>query len=187
MKLEFQKIEPDEAFKELLKLLESLVLVKSGQYIVESDTTLSREFFENEENYMAFFDAFAKFAHPIWKADWDFRKVPFRKPSDEIDGLVSILRSGGVYSKKRSFDEAVSLEKDLRKRFRGNSSDLLIYCVVDYIYSNQKTRSYTVDMKSSAELGRISSWFFHIGWDNLIFIVNPETKKLYVFAITDDD
>ncbi|MDF1540023.1 MAG: hypothetical protein P1Q69_14090 [Candidatus Thorarchaeota archaeon] len=187
VKLEFKKIEPDETFQELVKILDGLVLVKSGQYLIESDISPNREFFENEENYRMFFDTFAEFVHPIWKSDWDFRKFPFRKPSDEIDGLVSILRSGGAYSKKRSFEEAIALENDFKKRFRGQSSDLLVFCVVDYVYSNQETKSYAVNIKTLSELEKISRWFFQIAWDNLICIVNPDTKNLYVVAFTDED
>lgn len=187
MKLVFKQIEPDDTLQSLVKLLESLVLVKAGQYLIESDIIPNREFFENPENYKMFFDSFAEFASPIWKSDWDFRKFPFRKPSEEIDGLVSILRSGGAYSKAQSFSEAIQIEKEFKHRFRGQSSDLVVLSVVDYVYSDQETKSYGVSMTALAGLQKISRWFFQIAWDNLIFIINPDSRNLYVIAFTDED
>ena len=59
--------------------------------------------------------------------------------------------------------------------------------MVDYVYMNQETKSYGVNMADLTSLGKISPWFFQIGWDNLIFIINPDMRMMYVIAITDED
>jgi len=187
VKLVFKQIEPDGTQQSLVTLLESLVLVKSGQYHIESDVPLNLEFFKDSENYRMFFDQFATFASPFWKSDWNFSKFPFRSPSEEIEGLMALLRSGGAYSKARSFSEATEIEREFKHRFKGSSSELVILSAVDYVYSDQETKSYGVSMKGLADLQKISRWFFHVAWDNLIFIINPDTRNLYVIAFTDED
>ena len=187
MKLGFKQIDSDKTLESLTTLLDTLVMVKAIQYQFESDLLLNHEFFRNEEKYKIFFEQFAQYANPLWQDDWDFRNVPFKSLSEEISGLFSVIRSGGAYSKEKTFSEASQIEKEFRHRFRGPSSELVVLSMVDYVYMNQETKSYGVNMADLTSLGKISPWFFQIGWDNLIFIINPEMRMMYVIAITDED
>ena len=187
MKLEFKQIDPNKTLESLIALLETLVMVKAAQYKFESEVLLNHEYFKNEENYKIFFEQFAQNANPLWQDDWDFRNVPFKLLSEKISGLFSIVRSGGAYSKDQTFSEASQIEKEFSHRFRGSSSELVILSMVDYVYMNQEKKSYGVNMADLASLGKISPWFFQLAWDNLIFIINPDMRMMYVIAITDED
>ncbi len=187
MKLKFKQTNPDSALESLTGLLESILLVKTAQYEIESDINLDSNFFQDEKNYRTFFKIFSEYANPLWSEMWDFSKVPIKKPSKRIEGLISIVRSGGAYSDGQSLSEAQQVEEEFRFRFKGISPELVILSVVSYEFENDKTRSFSMDMKDLRALKKISPWFLQVAWDNLIFILNPECHTLYVIAVTDED
>ncbi|MHA1908606.1 MAG: hypothetical protein ACW98Y_14995 [Candidatus Thorarchaeota archaeon] len=187
MKLKIKQINPDSTLESLVALLDSLVLVKAAQYEFESNTDVNVEFFQDASNYKSFFQQFSQQANPLWQEEWDFSKVPYRSHSEEISGLIAILRSGGAYSDGHSFSEAHQIEEEFRFRFKGDSSELVILSMVQYEYSDHETTSFTLDLKELSSLSQISKWFLQIAWDNLIFIINPDSRMMYVVAYTDED
>ena len=186
MNLNFKQIERDSVLESLASLLETLVMTKTSQYEVITDSPLTKEYFEDEENYTKFFKAFAEYANPHWVDIWDFSKVPFRKPSDKITGLISIIRSGGAYTPDKTLEESEQIEEEFRFRFKGIWPELIIFNMVEYDFSDRTTKSYGLG-DDFFDLKRISPWFLQIAWDNLIFIINPSAALMYVIAFTDED
>ena len=64
--------------------------------------------------------------------------------------------------------------------------DLIILNMVEYNFSDRISKSYSMG-DDMFELKRISPWFAQIAWDNLIFVINPGSRMMYVIAFTDMD
>ena len=190
MSLEFKQVDRDDTLENLAGLLETIVTrpqnVKTAQYQVESDVSINK-FLEDETNHRRFFETFSECANQYWGESWDFSHVPFRAASDRIDALISIVRSGGAYSDGQSLSEAQQVEEEFRFRFKGTASELVILSVATYEYSDDITKSYSINGDDYRALRKISPWFLQVAWDNLIFIINPETRVMYVIAFTDED
>jgi hypothetical protein len=189
MLLSFKEVTPDSALDELCSTLKSLVVIKVGQYRIDSDIPLSEYPFHDESKYHEFFEAFSQYANPLWSSrvgmNWDFSKIPFRKSSPMLDGVYKILRTGGARNETHHMDEALRIEETLRIAFQKGAPSLLIFAVAHYKLSNENSDSGFV--VSLGNLGEISPFFEQLGWDDLIFIINPKYKTLYVIACTDSD
>ena len=186
MTFNFIETEPDDALSELNNFVGVLVGSIVMQYKIETNQQLNIQFFRNQDNYILFFKEFADYANSTWNekfsGNWDFKEVPFRESSKKIDGVIKILRTGGPYSEVFEKNIAMILEEEFRKKFQKDSSELVIFCIADYKVS--ESLSFTVDIH---DLGKISTWFELIAWDDLIFIINPNYNTLYVIAFTDED
>lgn len=186
MKLAFKPIKPDAAIQSITTLLESIVLVKAEQYEIDTDVHLNHSFFADSRKFRFFFEEFARFANPLWGKEWNFSKFPFRQTAKELTCLYPVLKRNGVYQTHESITDVNEIEGEFKHRFRGTSSEIVILCAVNYAEHDEKTKSVSVSPTELAELARVSSWFFGISWDNLIFIVNPEKLALYVIAFTEE-
>jgi len=188
--LSFEEIEPDQHLKELKAILDSLVDSEVAQYQIKSDQSLEGFDFENEESYSTFFKLFSDYANPLWRervcVDWDFARVPFRRSSERIDGLLKILRTGGAYSEQYTKDAAYKIEEKIRTEIQRDAPSILIFCIVKYKLSedDDTVTGYIVQIK---DLGHISSFFEQLAWDDLIFIINLRYNMMYVIAFTDTD
>lgn len=192
MNFKFREVETDGTLKELYRILKHLVDTEVAQYDIETDIPLVDYPFQDASKYNEFFCDLSDYANQLWTSrvnnDWDFSKVPFRKSSDKIDGLYKILRVGGAYSENHQKKEAIKIEENLRRHFQKDSPDLFIFSIPDYKFTDDKEgqdiKGFTVDLGT---LGEISSFFEQLAWDDLIFIINPKYKVLYVIACTDTD
>jgi len=185
----FQEVQPDHALDDLYNTLKSLVVVEVSQYKIESDTPLVDYPFHEEEKFREFFHSFSTYANPLWSSrlgiTWDFSRVPFRLSTTKLDGVYKILRTGGAHSETHHSGEALQLEETLRIAFQKNAPSLFIFAVAHYKLSNDNGESGFV--VSLGNLGEISPFFEQLGWDDLIFVINPKYKTLYVIACTDSD
>jgi hypothetical protein len=190
MTFSFQEVQPDYALEELYKTLRSLVVTEIAQYEIESDYPLADYPFHEEEKYRVFFDAFSEYASPLWNTrvdgEWDFSKFPFRKSARIMDGIYKLLRTGGASSETHNSDEALTVEEILRIRFQKGAATLLIFAVGQYRLSENENDTGFI-APGSGNLGEISSFFEQLAWDDLIFIINPKYRTLYVIACTDED
>ncbi|MFW9768492.1 MAG: hypothetical protein ACFFEM_06695 [Candidatus Thorarchaeota archaeon] len=189
MSITFKEIPPDDALEELYNTMKSLVVVEVAQYKIESDTPLVDYSFHEESKFREFFDSFSSYASPLWSSrismPWDFSKVPFRKSSTKLDGVYKILRTGGAHSETTHKDDALTIEETLRVAFQKGAPTLLIFAVAHYKLSSENSDSGFV--VSLGNLGEISPFFEQLGWDDLMFVINPKYKTLYVIACTDTD
>jgi hypothetical protein len=189
MVFSFHEIQPGDTLDELYNTLKSLVVVEVAQYKIQSDIPLTEYPFHEESAYHEFFESFSQYANPLWSSrlgvQWDFSRVPFRKSSSKLDGVYKILRTGGAQSETHLKDDALAIEERFRIKFQKGASSLLIFAVGHYKLSNDNGDSGFV--VSLGNLGEISPFFEQLGWDDLIFIINPKFKTLYVIACTDED
>jgi hypothetical protein len=189
MVLKFQEVQPGNTLDELYNTLKSLVVVEVAQYKIESDHPLTEYPFHEESKFHEFFESFSEYASPLWSArlgtHWDFSKVPFRKSSTTLDGVYKILRTGGAHSETHLKHEALAIVERFKIRFQKGATSLLIFEVAHYKLANDNGGSGFVI--SLGNLGEVSSFFEQLGWDDLIFIINPKHNILYVIACTDSD
>jgi hypothetical protein len=192
MTFKFTEVEPDNTLNELYQILKALVDTEVAQYDIETDIPLTDYPFQDSSKFNEFFCDLSDYANQHWTSrvnnEWDFSKVPFRKSSDKIDGLYKILRTGGAYSENYQKREALDIEEKFRKQLQKDSSNLFIFSIVNYTISDDKEgqdiKGVIVDL---GNIGEISSFFEQLAWDDLIFIINPKYKILYVIAFTDTD
>ena len=192
MTFKFNEMEPDDTLKELRHILKTLVDSELAQYEIETDLPLLDYPFQDSSKYNEFFQDLSDYANQQWSSrvnsDWDFSRVPFRKSSDKIDGLYKILRTGGAYSKNYQKEEALNIEEKIRRQLQKDTPNLFIFSVVSYEITidkeGQDIKGFIVDL---GNLGEISSFFEQLAWDDLIFIINPKYRTLYVIAFTDTD
>ncbi|MGY5878737.1 MAG: hypothetical protein RTV31_00745 [Candidatus Thorarchaeota archaeon] len=180
---------PHEIF---YKLERDLNVVSSyGQYRINSEINLDTYDFKDQEKYRLFFKQFAEFANPLWKektsVEWDFSSFPFREPSDIIQGLYRIWKTGGAYSNGLSDSLTSKLEEKYRMAFQKESKSLIIFCTVQEDYLGEDVSGGWGVGDQFLALKEISSWFHLVAWDGLMFIINPEENRLYVIAYTDED
>jgi hypothetical protein len=188
----FFECEPDNALKELYQALKGLVDTEVAQYNIETEIHLSDYPFHDRSKFNDFFLDLSEHANHRWALrvnnDWDFSKVPFRESSDMIDGLYKILRTGGSYSENYSKSEAQNIEEKIRRQLQKDSPNLVIFSVVEFEITDDKEDQ---DIKGSildlGNIGEISSFFEQLAWDDLLLIINPKYKTLYVIAFTDTD
>lgn len=190
MSFEFTEIRTDdEILTDVFNTLRSLVLTIMGYYKISGHEQLSQSYFRNEDNYRAFFNEFARFANDFWSIEtnfpWDFSSVPYKESSEQIDGLIKILRTGGAHSECYSIAETNEIEENFRTYLQSDSSQLLIFSIGEYRLSeDEDNKSFSV---GSRDVVNVSAWFFDLAWDDLMFIINPDTREMIVIAITDED
>ena len=192
MIFKFIECEPDNALKELYQVLKGLVDTEVAQYNIETEMHLLEYPFYDQSKFNDFLLDLSEHANHQWALrvnnDWDFSKVPFRKSSHMIAGLYKILRTGGAYSENYSKSEALNIEEKIRRQFQKDSPDLLIFSVVDFeITDDEEGQDIKGSILDLGNIGEISSFFEQLAWDDLILIINPKYKILYVIAFTDTD
>ena len=180
---------PEDIFDKLQRDLDVSLLF--GQYHIDSEFDLETYDFTDQAKYSQFFKQFAEFANPLWKertsSEWDFSTFPFREPSDIIQGLYRIWKTGGVYSEELDDEATSELEEKYRKALQKDSKKVIIFCAVQEDYRGEDTSGGWGMDDQFLVLKDISSWFHLVAWDGLMFIINPETSQLYVIAYTDTD
>lgn len=189
----FSQTEADDLVNDLIDSLKEVNVQNIvAHYKIETRQPLEEFNFNDKLKYAQFMIDFADYANSGWKAetnhDWDFSKVPYRTSSEKIHGLIKIFQSGGAYGSGVSRGKALELELGVRQNFQQNSDKILIFCIAEYKFAeNSDKKSFTVDMKTYDSLKNISSWFSLVAWDDLLLIINPKSRDLFVVALTDED
>ena len=80
------------------------------------------------------------------------------------------------------------MEQIHRKALQGDAATLFIFC---YVSEDTRGEDFSSGFGIPEEMleirDRISPWFEAVAWDDLMFIINPQSNMLYVIAYTDTD